>query len=367
MKIILFRSNNIFDSRVNKYKNYYQRAGLDYTIVGWDRKGEGLSAEHYDFFRYPAGVAVGGLKAISNHTHWMRFVYQYLKTHPEATTVHACDLNSAFPAALYKKLFNPSLKLVFDACDWYSAQYARSKILSAIFVQMEKFTCKMADELIICEPERKAQILFPLKKEPLVMPNIPEIAEGVSFSVDPKYQFGNEWPTLAYFGGFTADRFLIELIDSAQHAPVNLLIGGYGNAQVEERLRTAEKQDNVRYFGRMSMNDGLQMSFNADAIYAMYCKTNANHVFAAPNKYYEAMLLGKPFITTKGTILEDKVIKNDMGYVIEESFDELLALERELTKAEMKRKGENAHRLWDTCYKDYIARFFKDVYASIIE
>ena len=41
MKIILFRSNNIFDSRVNKYHNYYERAGIDYTIVGWDRAGKG--------------------------------------------------------------------------------------------------------------------------------------------------------------------------------------------------------------------------------------------------------------------------------------------------------------------------------------
>ena len=60
MKIVLFRSNNIFDSRVNKYHNYYERAGLDYTIVGWDRKGDGWQKDHYDFFQYRAGEAVGG-------------------------------------------------------------------------------------------------------------------------------------------------------------------------------------------------------------------------------------------------------------------------------------------------------------------
>ena len=63
--ILLFRSNNIFDSRVNKYHNYYERAGLDYTIVGWDRKGEGWQRERYDFFRYRAGEAEGGAEALS--------------------------------------------------------------------------------------------------------------------------------------------------------------------------------------------------------------------------------------------------------------------------------------------------------------
>lgn len=37
MRIILFRSNNFFDSRVNKYHNYYERAGIDYTILNPER------------------------------------------------------------------------------------------------------------------------------------------------------------------------------------------------------------------------------------------------------------------------------------------------------------------------------------------
>lgn len=367
MKIILFRSNNIFDSRVSKYVNFYRRANLNYLVAGWDRAGEGLAREHYEFFRYPAGVAVGGLKAVSNHAHWMRFVYQCLKRHSDVTTVHACDLNSAFPAALYKKFLNPSLTLIFDACDWYSAQYANKRVLRKIFWWMEKFTCRQADELIICEPERKAQITVPVKKEPLVMPNIPEIDEASVLITDSKYQFNNAWPTLAYFGGFTLDRFLVELIESAKTAHVNLLIGGYGNAVVEEKLKQVEGCENVRYFGRMGMKDGLQMSNNADAVFAMYCKTNANHVYAAPNKYYEAMLLGKPIITTKGTILEEKVLKNGMGYVIDETMDELLALENSLTKEDMKQKGTRARMLWDTCFKNYIRKFFDETYSGVIK
>lgn len=96
MKIILFRSNNIFDSRVNKYHNYYERAGLDYTIVGWDRAGAGWERGKYDFYRYKAGVDVGGLGGMRNHFKWMMFVYKYLKHHRDVTTIHACDLNVAF-------------------------------------------------------------------------------------------------------------------------------------------------------------------------------------------------------------------------------------------------------------------------------
>jgi glycosyltransferase involved in cell wall biosynthesis len=366
MKIILFRSNNIFDSRVNKYKNYYERAGLDYTIVGWDRANAGLTREHYEFYNYPAGVAVGGMKAIGNHTHWMKFIYKYLKEHPDVTTVHACDLNSAFPAACFKKRCNPRLNLIFDACDWYSSQFANHKVLRLLFERMEKFTYGLSNELIICEPERKAQISFQLKKEPIVMPNIPEIDESLLIDNTNRYTFNNDWPVIAYFGGFTNDRFLVELIESAKSEHINLLIGGDGSQQIIQELKKVKDLPNIRYFGRMDMVEGLRMSSQADAIYAMYCKINSNHIFAAPNKYYEAMLLGKPLITTKGTILENKVNKNNTGYVIDESIEELRQLERRLTKNDMLEKGANARILWDNNFKAYIPNFFNNSYSKLL-
>lgn len=366
MKIIIFRSNNFFDSRVNKYRNYYMRAGVDYTIVGWDRKGEGLQREHYDFYRYEAGVSVGGIKALRNHSHWMRFVYEYLKQHPGVTTIHACDLNSAFPAAIFKRNINPKVNLIFDACDWFSANFASNWLLRRTFERMEKYVCRWADELIICEPERKAQITFPLEKEPLVMPNIPEIDENELEGDDERYHFANNWPTLAYFGGFTSDRYLVELIEAAKTEKINLLLGGAGNKIVEDKLHEVANASNIRWFGRMDMKDGLIMSSKADAIYAMYCKTTPNHIYAAPNKYYEAMLLEKPLITTKGTILEEKVKKNRTGYVIEEDNQELHQLLQSLNIEEMKIKGQNARMLWDTEFKNYISNFFETIYSKII-
>ena len=367
MKLILFRSNNIFDSRVNKYHNYYERAKIDYTIVGWDRKSEGLNKPHYDFFRYRAGKAIGGVRAILNHLKWMQFVYRYLKQHSDVTSIHACDLNSAFPAALYKTFTKRNVTLIFDVCDWFSANFAQNKLLSGCFSLMERFTCRKANELIICEPERIEQITFPLSKFPLVLPNIPEIDEHVLENDNEQYHFENQWPTIAYFGGFTSDRFLIQLIDVVQKEKINLLIGGYGNTLIENRLNEVNTAKNIRWFGQMTMKDGLIMSSKADVIYAMYCKTTPNHIYAAPNKYYEAMLLAKPIITTKGTILGEKVLKNNTGYVIEESEQELHQLLLSLNRHDMRTKGNNARKLWDSKYRDYISTFFTTTYSNIIK
>lgn len=367
MKILLFRSNNFFDSRVNKYYNYFVRSGIDYTIVGWDRKGEGLHREHYDFFRYRAGEAEGGLKAIRNHFKWMRFVYCYLKSHKEVTTIHACDLNTAFPAAIFKALYKRNVTLLFDACDWYSSNFANYKFLKWLFGAMEQFSCKLSDELIICEPERKSQIQFELKKEPLVLPNIPEIEMSHIFEIQDKYKFDNRNPTIAYMGGFANGRFLLELLSLAETEPINLLIAGSGNIEVTEKCEDLAKLDNVRYFGRVNMVDGLNMENAADVIYAMYCKTNPNHVYAAPNKYYEAMLLGKPLITTKGTIPGDKVEKFGTGWAVEEDIEEMRLLFNHLTKVDIEEKGKKALELWKNHYQFVIRDFFDNKYSKVIK
>lgn len=367
MKVILFRSNNIFDSRVNKYHNYYERTGIDYTIVGWDRKGEGLQREKYDFFRYKAGEAIGGMKAIKNHLQWMRFVYGYLKRNKGVTTIHACDLNSAFPAALFKTFHKRDVALIFDACDWFSANFSQYRLLHVAFKRMERFTCKYADELIICEPERIAQVPFKLKKEPLVMQNIPEIDTSLITTVQDKYRFKDDNPTLAYMGGFASSRFLLELLTLAETEPFNLLIAGFGDKRIVQKCEEMNTYENVKYFGRVNMEDGLNMENAADVVYAMYCKVDPNNVYAAPNKYYEAMLLGKPLITTKGTLPGEKVQRNQTGWAVEEDIEEMRDLIRRLNKDEIKEKGEKAHAMWEDKYKHTISNFFDNIYSKVIK
>lgn len=114
------------------------------------------------------------------------------------------------------------------------------------------------------------------------------------------------------------------------------------------------------------MIDGINMENAADVVYAMYCKVNPNHFYAAPNKYYEAMLLGKPLITTKGTIPGDKVEKYGTGWAIEEDIEELRALVRSLSKKEINEKGDRALELWEKEFKNYIPDFFDHIYSKII-
>ena len=54
---------------------------------------------------------------------------------------------------------------------------------------------------------------------------------------------------------------------------------------------------------------------------AIYDPRISNHRFAAPNKFYESLMLGKPVIMVKGTGMSSIVEENDIGAVIDYSED----------------------------------------------
>ena len=105
----------------------------------------------------------------------------------------------------------------------------------------------------------------------------------------------------------------------------------------------------------------------ADIVFAMYCKIKSNHIYAAPNKYYEAMLLGKPLITTKGTLPGKKVESNGTGWAVEEDVEALKSLLGGLKKDEIKEKGKKALRLWKEKYQQELYYFFENSYSKIIK
>ena len=79
------------------------------------------------------------------------------------------------------------------------------------------------------------------------------------------------------------------------------------------------------------------------------------------------MLLGKPIVTTKGIIIGDKVEKDNIGYTIEESIDDLISLITNISRQEMDIKGENAKTLWNNKYSTYTHDFLENKYLPLIK
>lgn len=369
--VLIIRCNAISnDPRVKKYLAYLDSNNIEYKVLGWDRNGENLQYKNCIFFKRKSGYNIGGLKAAWNRVLWMWFcVKQIYKIKP--SFIHGCDIDSAFPAVLYKLCGNRKSRVLFDVFDWFSATlYNQPKVVTTAFKWMESITSKYSDNIIICEKERLEQIPYDISSKVDILPNIPMINDESAFRYeDDTLSFNNDNITISYVGGLYNERFLDELLDIAEEGYVNLLIAGYGDKRLEERCKKLSELENVRYFGGVPYEQGLHISYNSDIVYAMYCKSNQNHIYAAPNKYYEAMLLGRPLITTKGTIVGDKVLNNNNGFVIEEDHDALKQLIDYLedNRPAMMVKGNSSRRLWEDKYSTYTHDFLHNTYANYID
>lgn len=365
--ILLFRANGITASRVNKYVDYYKSHNLDFRVIGWDRLGENIIRANYDFFNYRAKYVQGGIKAIIAKIKWIYFVYNYIKSKKDiVTTIHACDLDVAFPSVLFKILHKKSLNIIFDVCDWNSASKGDGFAIRCLRA-MEKFTVKRCNQMILCEPERINQIQFKIPIPVHIMRNIPSFKD-LSFLKERVVEpFNNGKVTVAYVGWFGHGRFIQELLDYAEKGKVNLLIAGFGMTSIEEKCkRLNETTDNVRFFGKVDYIYGLQIMKETDVIYAMYCKSVPNHFFAAPNKFYESMFLGKPILSTSGIPLEQKIKGAGTGYTIDETVDALESFFENITIEELQEKGKDAHKQW-AYFSTLTKKFMDEEYKYMIK
>lgn len=368
--LILVRCNDVAsDPRAMKYVNFLKENNKPFKLIAWDRDGKVVDESEGFYLKKRAGYNVGGLKAVLNRIVWMWFVLKTLINIKEKTPViHACDLDAAFPSAVYKVLFNRNAKLIFDVFDWYSATlYNQGTIVLKAFAIMEKFSVKNADKIIICEPERIDQIPLTIPQESLwILPNIPFFADDSFLVRTPHNSFANNLITFSYVGGFSIERCINQIIDIAEAGKINLSIAGFGNASIENRLEGLKGHPCVKYYGKVKYQDGLNIMYNSDVIYAMYAKTNPNHIYAAPNKYYEAMFLGRPIFSTKGIIVSKKIEELGIGYSSEEGQADILSVIESIRIDECKDKGYVAKKMWNDSYKSYTKDFLEGPYANFL-
>lgn len=332
----MLRSTDILsDSRVLRYEEWFLKHQISYRIVGWDRVGKIDARGNTVYYRGRAGFQQR-TKAIINRIKWNLFLVRYLIAHrSEYQVIHACDFDTVMPAMVMKVF---GRKIVFDIFDWFSDEVRTGKFfIDKTINRLEKAAAKSADMDIICEEERLAQMKVRPKKY-TVISNIPQIDLPEETE---RRSSEDERIHIVYVGGLVKDRGLEELLEtvSGLSAAYTLDIAGYGDERLEKLARAvAESHENISFLGKVPYKTALQIMQKADILYAMYYTSNANHIYAAPNKFYESIILGKPLITTQGTLVGDKVKREQNGFVLAEGTEALKKFLGALTRDDIEDK-----------------------------
>lgn len=269
-----------------------------------------------------------------------------LKNRESYEIIHAFDLDAGIPALLSSRFLKKFF--VYHIADFYvDSRQGIPSFLKDVVKKLEYIVISKADATIICTEERKRQIENSKPKKLYVVYNSP--VEQYRFDDKRKFYEKTEKDkdklTIGYVGTLSERRFIKEALNVVKNNTKFILkIAGFG--PLEQLVKeTAESCENVRYFGKINYEDALNLYAQCDVMFAMYDPNLPNHRYSAPNKVYEAMMLGKPIIVAKGTGI-DKLVENErIGFSInynEKDFQDILEyiLENKQVLSEIMERSE---------------------------
>ena len=321
MKILFIRANPVKpDSRVEKEVTCLHNHGYEVSVLGWDRnddyplRSEPLNDNLSDVTAYRVGIKASFGSGMKNFRYLLKFQHEirkFLKKN-RYDVVHACDFDTAFTA--FHSINHKRTRFVYDIFDYYADAFAIPSFMRKPVIALDRKLINEADIDIICTEQRREQIAGTEPRKLIVIHNCPpttlvDVSKGSSIK--------GEAVKVAYFGILSASRLIkemVEVVSEDQH--YELHIGGFG--VLEEYVKeAAAHHPNIIFYGTVPYRKVLETENDCDILTAIYDPTVRNHYYAAPNKFYEALMLGKPVIMAKNTGMSDVVEKNNIGATIE--------------------------------------------------
>lgn len=367
--VCIIRSNPVNpDSRVEKEAWTLADLGYNVHVLAWDRSKNSsventflqIMGEKIPITRLCYKASFGeGMKNIVPYLKFQFAMRKWLRSN-HYDVIHACDFDTAF---FSQGVVKKKSKYVFDIFDFICGE--PKSFLQRCVKNAQLKIINGSDATIVCTEEREQQIKGSYPRKLVFIHNTPMTAmiKTGNFIVNESNKV-----KLVYVGILQDFRLLKEIANCiAQDDRFEFHIGGFGKYETFF-VDMSQKHSNIVFHGKLSYDQTLSLEKQCDIMLAVYDPSIENHRFAAPNKFYESLMLGKPVVMVRGTGMSDVVEKQDLGVLIdysEEGFSDGLSklLER---KAEWKIMGERAQHIYKEKYNwDEMRNRLKDLYENL--
>ncbi|WZL73674.1 glycosyltransferase family 4 protein [Clostridiaceae bacterium 35-E11] len=333
-------------SRVRESKTSYSRKGI------YSRNKFTLNKNEFDNYEIHIKSEMGkGLKNIIQLlTYEMYLFITLLIKRKDIDIIHAFDLDCGLASILFSKIFKK--KVVYHIADFYvDSRPGIPNKLKNIVKKLEYCLIEKADSVIICTEKRVEQIKGSKPKRLSIIHNVPiSNLDLVNSKIEmPLDLMKTKKVSIGYVGGLSKIHFTKEILNAIKSKDdVFLNIAGYGDlaSYVNEISKACP---HIKYYGRIEYNSAMLLYSHSDLMLMIYDPSVPNHKYSAPNKIYEAMMLGKAIIVVNNTGIDEIVRNENMGLVIEFTEEALsyainyiVNNPNELEK--MKRNAKNAYK-----------------------
>jgi len=337
-KTILFSRNTNFhfDTRLRKSVKVALDDGYHVIVLDWPRQA--LNLQQNDpflrdykrrFHLYRCNIKSSFGLGFKNSFNILLFNLWLLKRivqlSQSVTIYYSCDLDTAIPTLLISLLLRR--KCVYDIYDFYAHTRNFPAQIKKLFSGLEYFLAARYSKVVVCSTTRADLFTYHTKKIPLIIPNIPDLSvNDITLATSLAKERNGESFTIAYAGTLAASgRLLLEITQLISKQNIYSL-EVCGNGPLEAYFsEMSESYANISYYGHLSPRDAIMMQAKASLLFATYDPSVEINKYAAPNKLYEAMVLGLPIIVCRGTDPASDVLKYECGSVIDYNADQFMS------------------------------------------
>jgi len=314
--ILIIRSNDINpDPRVERLAKMLFNNGYNISILGTDFTGN-LNNENTEFYSLYRLKIRKRFKLTGLLNIYYLLILQYkimfwlLKNIKKYDIIHACDFDTIIPALIIKYL--KKIPVIYDIFDFYSDMLKKTpKLLKVIIKKIDYKAISLADTVIITDKFRKSQIGGAKPKRLLIIYNTPEdLKNGF------KYEKHQKKLKIIYTGLLTKERGIFEAINVIKNHPeweFTMIGSGVAQNEIVNRIR---EMNNIYFDGKKNYLESLKITNENDVVLITYDPKIRNNKYSSPNKLFEAMMLGKPVIINKESIISRIVEKYNNGIII---------------------------------------------------
>ena len=305
MNVLMILSNPMLvDPRVHKEAKTLVDNGHQVTIIVWDRKQQ-----------YQPEETVDGIHIVRIHNHglmklafndllrnpiwWRKAFKKAVELHRSTfpiDVVHCHDLDTLQAGVWIKKKLGS--KLIYDAHELWGhlIQGNVPQVVVNRAFAMEKKLVQKVNHIITVSPPFKEYFSTICDKPITLVMNCKDLVYK-NFIPTKNKQF-----TLIYIGGMKTKRFFPEIIDIVGNMENSqLILGGKKEDLYEEMKEHAKKYNNIIFKGTIPTKDILPLTRSADVTFILVDPSSKHYQQTLFNKQFEAMVCGRPIITTKGT------------------------------------------------------------------
>lgn len=319
MNIIMFLAKEYkTDPRVKKEAQSLQKVGHQVTVIS-RRKQKGMADSEQvggiAIHRIGNGTIAQTLPTMAMPAYykmwWRSAARKAIQLHKEKPfeVIHCHDLDTLEAGVIVKKRKN--LPLLYDSHEIYPAMVNNKTMANALYNKEIKLAQYVDQFIAATEPIRK-HLLSAADKPATIIRNTSKLF------IDTYYEPTDKTFSLFQLGALRKSRMMPEIVDIlGRKKDIIFKIAGINEdlySVVEER---SKQYENIHFLGTIPSKEIYPETLRSHSNIALLNVENRNDKISLLNKQFEAMVCGRPIITSKHTYAGELTEKLKCGITTE--------------------------------------------------